>query len=165
MKPDGPGEDERTCSGGIVIEWGNGLIRACQGQKRPLASPLSCFLENQGEKNMFSQTIAMAPAAGSDGQAGQASPLQFYGMMAFCILIFYVAMIRPQRRREKERKALIESVKSGQRVLLTSGIIGEVAAVKEKTLLVLIAEKTKIEVIKRAVAQVIEEKDDLPSDI
>lgn len=114
---------------------------------------------------MFLQTIAMAPAAGANGQAGQTSPLQFYGMMAFMILIFYVAMIRPQRRREKERKALIESVKSGQHVLLASGILGEIAAVKEKTLLVLIAEKTKIEVLKSAVAQVLEEKGDLPSDV
>lgn len=114
---------------------------------------------------MFLNTIAMAPAAGANGQAGQASPVFTVGWMVFMVAIFYFVMIRPQRRREKERKALIESVKSGQRVLLTSGILGEIAAVKEKTLLVLIAEKTKIEVIKSAVAQVIEEKGDLPSDI
>jgi preprotein translocase subunit YajC len=112
---------------------------------------------------MFLHTMAMAPAA--NGQAGQTSPVFTVGWMVFMVAIFYFVMIRPQRRREKERKALIESVKSGQRVLLTSGIIGEVATVKEKTLLVLIAEKTKIEVIKSAVAQVIEEKGDLPSEV
>jgi len=114
---------------------------------------------------MFLQTIAMGPTPSANGQAGQASPIQFYGMMAFMILIFYVVMIRPQRRREKERKALISAVKSGDRVLLISGIIGEIANVKDKTLIVRIAEKTKVEVLKSAVSQVLDEKGELPSEV
>ena len=114
---------------------------------------------------MFLQTIAMASPAGANGQAGQTSPGFTIGWMVFMVAIFYFVMIRPQRRREKERKALIEAVKSGQRVLLTSGIIGEVANVKEKTLIVRIAEKTKIEVLKSAVSQILEEKGDLPSEV
>jgi len=73
-------------------------------------------------------------------------------------------MIRPQRRREKERRELISAVKTGQRVLLTSGILGEVSNVKEKTLIVRVAEKTKIEVLKSAVSQIIE-KGDTPEEI
>ena len=114
---------------------------------------------------MFLQTIAMASPSGANGVQGQSSPLQFYGMMAFMVLIFYFVMIRPQRRREKERKALIEAVKSNDRVLLTSGIIGEIVSVKDKTLIVRIAENTKIEVLKSAVSQVLGEKGDLPSEI
>lgn len=112
---------------------------------------------------MFLQTIAMAPSA--TGAQGQTSPGFTIGWMVFMVAIFYFVMIRPQRRREKERKALIEAVKSGQRVLLTSGIIGEVATVKEKTLVVRVAEKTKIEVLKSAVSQILEEKGDLPSEV
>ncbi|MBM4152360.1 MAG: preprotein translocase subunit YajC [Kiritimatiellaceae bacterium] len=114
---------------------------------------------------MFSQIIAMAPPPGANGQPGQTSPMFTFGWMVFMVAIFYFVMIRPQRRREKERKALIESVKSGQRVLLTSGIIGEIASVKEKTLLVLIADKTKIEVLKSAVAQVLEGQGELPTNV
>lgn len=114
---------------------------------------------------MFLQTIAMAPSAGANGQAGQTSPGFTIGWMVFMVAIFYFVMIRPQRRREKERKAMIESVKSGARVLLTSGIIGEIAAVKDKTLIVRIAEQTKVEVLKSAVAQVLEGSNDLPSEI
>lgn len=112
---------------------------------------------------MFLQTIAMAP--GATGAQGQTSPGFTIGWMVFMVAIFYFVMIRPQRRREKERKALIEAVKSGQRVLLSSGIIGEVATVKEKTLVVRVAEKTKIEVLKSAVSQILEEKGDLPSEV
>lgn len=114
---------------------------------------------------MFLHTIAMAPPPGANGQAGQSSPGFTIGWMVFMVAIFYFVMIRPQRRREKERRALIEAVKSGDRVLLTSGIIGEIANVKEKTLIVLIAEKTKMEVLKSAVSQVLDEKGDLPSEV
>jgi preprotein translocase subunit YajC len=114
---------------------------------------------------MFSSVVAMTPPPGANGQAGQTSPGFTIGWMVFMVAIFYFVMIRPQRRREKERKALIEAVKSGQRVLLTSGIIGEITNVKEKTLMVLIAEKTKIEVLKSAVAQVLDDKSVLPSEI
>ncbi len=110
---------------------------------------------------MFLQTLAMAaPAAAEGGEAASGSPLQFMPIILM-VAIFYFVMIRPQRRREKERKAMISAVKTGERVLLTSGIIGEIASVKEKTLLVQIAEKTKIEVLKSAVSQIIEKGDDV----
>ena len=114
---------------------------------------------------MLMQWIAMAPPPGAAGEQAQTSPMFTFGWLAFMIAIFYFIMIRPQRRREKERRAMIEAVKSGARVLLTSGIIGEVSNVKDKTLIVRIAEKTKIEVLKSAVAQILEEKGDLPSDV
>jgi len=113
---------------------------------------------------MFLQTIAMAPPPGANGQPGQTSPGFTIGWMVFMVAIFYFVMIRPQRRREKERRTLIAAVKSGDRVLLTSGIIGEIAGVKDKTLIVLIAEKTKIEVLKSAISQVLDEKGELPSE-
>jgi len=113
---------------------------------------------------MFLHTIAMAPPPGANGQSGQTSPGFTIGWMVFMVAIFYFVMIRPQRRREKERQTLIAAVKSGDRVLLTSGIIGEVANVKEKTLIIRVAEKTKIEVLKSAVSQVLDEKGELPSE-
>jgi preprotein translocase subunit YajC len=112
---------------------------------------------------MYLQQIAMAaPPAGEGGQQG--SPINTMVFMGFMVAIFYFVMIRPQQRREKERKAIIAAVKSGERVVLTSGIIGEVATVKEKTLLVRVANDTKIEVLKSAVAQIIE-KGETPEEI
>jgi preprotein translocase subunit YajC len=108
---------------------------------------------------MFIQQIAMAAPPAADGAAAQSGGFLQFMPLVFMIAIFYFVMIRPQQRREKERKALIASVKSGQRVLLTSGIIGEIASVKEKTLLVRVADQTKIEVLKSAVSQVLEAGD------
>jgi len=112
---------------------------------------------------MFIQQIAMAaPPAGEGAQApGGGFTI---GWLVFMVAIFYFVMIRPQQRREKERKAMIAAVKSGERVVLSSGIIGEVATVKEKTLLVRVANDTKIEVLKTAVAQIIE-KGDTPDEV
>jgi len=109
---------------------------------------------------MFLQTLAMAAPAAAEGQSAPGGGFTI-GWVVFMVAIFYFVMIRPQKRREKERKALISSVKTGQRVLLTSGIIGEVSTVKEKTLLVLVAEKTNVEVLKSAVSQIIEKGDDV----
>ena len=93
----------------------------------------------------------------------EASPFQLPFTIFIVFAIFYVAAIRPQHRREKERKELLNNIQSGNRVLLTSGIIGQVTNIKEQTLVIRIAENTKIETVRSAVAQVLE-KDEAPAD-
>ncbi|WP_372807688.1 preprotein translocase subunit YajC [Pontiella sp.] len=107
-------------------------------------------------------TLAEAAPAATDSAGG--SQFQFIGMMAIMFAIMYFLMIRPQKRREKERKEMIASVKSGARVLLTSGIIGEVVNVKESTLIIRIAESTKVEVVRAAISQILE-KGETPTEI
>ncbi len=113
---------------------------------------------------MFLQLIAMASPPATEGGAAPTGGMMQFMPFVFMIAIFYFVMIRPQRRRDKERRAMIAAVKTGQRVLLTSGILGEVTQVKEKTLVVRIAEKTKIEVLKSAVSQIVE-NGDTPAEI
>lgn len=109
---------------------------------------------------LLPSTIAeAAPAAGGGG-----SPLQFPIMMVILFGIMYFMMIRPQKRREKARKEMIANVKTGTDVLLTSGIMGQIINVKETTLIVRIAENTKIEVVRSAISQVLE-KGETPDEI
>lgn len=110
--------------------------------------------------NLLPLTIAQAEAA----PAGGGSPFQFPIMMVILFAIMYFMMIRPQKRREKERKEMINSVKSGARVLLTSGIIGEVINVKENTLIIKIADNTKVECVRAAISQILE-KGETPAEI
>ncbi len=110
--------------------------------------------------NLLFFTIAQAaPAAAPKG-----SPLQFPIMMALLFGVMYFMMIRPQRRRDKERKEMIANIKAGDRVLLTSGILGTVQKVGENSLIIQIAEKTRIEVVKAAVSQVLADGE-TPSEI
>ncbi|MDF7797936.1 preprotein translocase subunit YajC [Pontiellaceae bacterium B1224] len=113
--------------------------------------------------NLLPLTIAQAEAAPA-ATTGQSSPFGMIGMMAILFAIMYFMMIRPQKRKEKERKEMINAVKSGERVLLTSGIIGEIVNVKESTLVVRIAENTKIECVRAAISQVLE-KGETPDEI
>ncbi|MBC8207284.1 MAG: preprotein translocase subunit YajC [Kiritimatiellales bacterium] len=109
---------------------------------------------------MFIQQMAMAAPPAANGAEAPGGGFTI-GWLVFMAAIFYFVMIRPQQRREKERKAMIAAVKSGERVVLSSGIIGQIANVKEKTVIVSIAENTKIEVLKTAVAQIIEKGETL----
>ena len=108
-------------------------------------------------------TIAQAEAPACPIPA-KGSPLQFPIMMALLFGVMYFMMIRPQRRRDKARKAMIANVKAGDRVLLTSGILGNVRNVNDTSLVIQIAEKTKIEVVKAAISQVLEQGE-TPSEI
>lgn len=92
------------------------------------------------------------------------SPLSFPVMMVLLFGVMYFMMIRPQKRREKERKEMIANVKIGDRVLLTSGIVGEVATVKETSLVIRTAEQTRLEVVKGAISQILD-KDATPESV
>ena len=112
--------------------------------------------------NLFLFTLAeAAPAAPGTATA---SPYQFPIMMALLFGVMYFLMIRPQRRRDKARREMIANVKAGDRVLLSSGILGLVVTVSESSLIIQIAEKTRIEVVKAAISQVLD-KDEIPSSI
>jgi preprotein translocase subunit YajC len=110
---------------------------------------------------LLPSTIAEAAPAAAGGSG---SPLQFPIMMVILFGIMYFMMIRPQKRREKERKAMIASVKTGTDVVLTCGFKAQITNVKENTLIVRISENTKVEVVRSAIAQVLE-KGDEPDEI
>ena len=111
---------------------------------------------------MINEMIVVANAA--PAALPEASPFQFPIMMLILFAIMYFLMIRPQKRREKERKEMLDNVQSGSRVLLTSGIIGQVTNVKENTLVIRIAENTKVEAVRAAISQILE-KDEIPSEL
>ena len=111
---------------------------------------------------MINEMIVVANAV--PAALPEASPFQFPIMMLILFAIMYFLMIRPQKRREKERKEMLDNVQSGSRVLLTSGIIGQVTNVKENTVVIRIAENTKVEAVRAAISQILE-KDEIPSEL
>jgi preprotein translocase subunit YajC len=101
-----------------------------------------------------------APGAGGAGGSQQSSAFMFI-WLGLMVALFYFMLIRPQKRREKERQALLNAVKTGDRVLFAGGLLGVVANVKEKTLIVKIADNVKVEIVRGAVSQVLD-KGDVP---
>ena len=57
-------------------------------------------------------------------------------MMALMFGLFYFMLIRPQQRKEKERRKMIEELRAGAKIIFASGIIGEIVEAKEKTFVV-----------------------------
>jgi len=94
--------------------------------------------------------LAQAPAPSPGGGLGPFVPI-----IIVCA-IFYFMLLRPQQRKEKERKQMINDLKSGTKVIFGGGMIGTVTNVKEHTFTIKIADGVKVEVIRGAVSRVIE---------
>ena len=90
-----------------------------------------------------------APTAG-----GQPDLLQTLLPFIFMGVIFYFLLIRPQQKRQKQHQQLMANLKTGDRVVTSSGIHGLIANVKETTFLLKVADNVKIEIDKSAVAGV-----------
>jgi len=106
-------------------------------------------------------SLAMASPQGGAG-GGQQNPMFMVGWLVLMGGIFYFMMIRPQQRQAKARRALLDGVKSGDRVIFSGGMLGIVTNVKDKILVVKIADNVKVEVIRSAVSQVLG-KDEEPA--
>ena len=104
----------------------------------------------------FSILAEASPAAQAQG-AGLTQIL----MMVFIFVIFYFLMIRPQQLKAKEHQKLVEAVKTGDQVVTNAGIHGTVSNVKDKTIIVKVADNVKIEFDRAAVVTV--EKSDSPA--
>ncbi len=74
------------------------------------------------------------------------------------IAVFYFLIIRPQRKREKETKAMINAVKKGDKVVTIGGIRGTVTSVKDAVITLKVDDNTKIEFSKSAISSVIDKK-------
>ncbi len=77
--------------------------------------------------------------------------------------IFYFLAIRPQSLRQKEQDAMMKSIKTGDRIVTSSGIHGMVSNVKETTVIVKIADNVKIELDKSSVGSVLKRDDAEPA--
>ena len=66
--------------------------------------------------------------------------------------VFYVLVVMPQRRRQRELQETISNLKAGDRIITTGGIIGTVQSVRETSLIMRSAEKSMIEIARSAVA-------------
>jgi len=110
---------------------------------------------------MMHSLLAMGAPAGDTQQDPKAQMIQMIAMFAILGVMFYFLMIRPQSKQRKEQANLLSNIKTGDKVLMTSGIFGIIANVKEKSFVVKIADNVKVEVLKSAVTTVIQKGDDV----
>lgn len=77
------------------------------------------------------------------------------GFLPFILIfvIFYFLVIVPQRKRQQELQALIDSLKVGDTITTGGGIIGKIIETREKTLIIRSADKSNLEVARSAVVE------------
>ena len=95
--------------------------------------------------HLLAQAATPAPAA---------NPLASFVPIILIFIIMYFVLFRPQIKRQKEQAKLVASIKTGDRVITASGIHGMVSNVKDRTVIVKIADNVKIEMEKSAITTV-----------
>ena len=75
-------------------------------------------------------------------------------MFALIILIFYFLIYRPQKKRDKEAKAMLAAMKKGDKVVTIGGIHGTIVTVKDKTVVIKVDDSARIEFSKEAISSV-----------
>ena len=73
------------------------------------------------------------------------------------IAVFYVLLIRPQQKRQRQLQETIASLKIGDRVVTTGGIIGVITTVRDTSFVIRSADKSMLEIARSAVAGIDEE--------
>jgi len=68
--------------------------------------------------------------------------------------VFYLLLIRPQQKKQRELQATISQLKAGDKVVTTGGVIGIITAVRDTSFLIRSADKSILEIARSAVAGV-----------
>lgn len=98
-------------------------------------------------------------AMGAPSGQGQSTAPAWMQLVPFILLIgvFFLIVILPQQKREKAHRALLKTLKSGDKVVTSSGLCGTIVSVGE-TRVTLRSEDSKVEVLKSAVSEITERK-------
>ena len=75
--------------------------------------------------------------------------------LVLLVVVFYFALIRPQQKKQKQQAELLKAVRSGDKILTSSGIIATIVTVKEKSITIRSGD-AKFEITKSAVAEITE---------
>ena len=101
--------------------------------------------------DIISTALAEAPAAA----AQQPDPLMSFLPLILIFAVMYFLLIRPQIKRQKEHKKLIDALTKGDEVLTSGGLVGRVVELADAFITVEVAEGTTIIVQRSAVTTVL----------
>ncbi len=100
---------------------------------------------------MATEAFAMAGNAAAQGQQGG---YQGIIMLVAMFAIFYFLLIRPQQKRAKQHKELVNNLKQGDSIVTAGGIHGKIVSVEEATITIEVATGVKITMNRSAITEV-----------
>ena len=98
-------------------------------------------------------TATTAPAA--NHAAHQSSILGMLPMLILIVLVFYFLLIRPQQKRSKAAKALMEKLALGDEIVTIGGIVGKLSKMRDTFVVIMIAKGVEITIRKAAIESVL----------
>ena len=102
----------------------------------------------------ISSAIAQtAPAAASGGDM-QSSLMSMLPLLLMFVVLYFV-MIRPQMKKQKEHRAMLDALAKGDEIVTAGGLVGRVSAMGDAYLSVELAEGTVVQLQRQAVTQVL----------
>jgi preprotein translocase subunit YajC len=78
--------------------------------------------------------------------------------MAAVFVVFYLFIIRPQNKKQKDTEKMVNALKKGDKVITIGGIHGEVTSTKEQTVIVKVDDDCKLEFSRSAIATVLKDE-------
>lgn len=100
---------------------------------------------------MIDMAYAMGPQPGQGGGDGIQSLIQFLPIVLIFV-VFYFLLIRPQQKKAKEHRTLLENLKKGDNVITQGGVYGKIAAIQDQIVVLEIADKVRIRVARPYIA-------------
>ncbi len=99
----------------------------------------------------ISSAFAQTAAAGGDVQSSLMSMLP----LVLMFVVLYFVMIRPQMKKQKEHRAMIEALAKGDEVVTVGGVLGRVSKISDNNLSLEVASGVELQVQRSAVVQVL----------
>ncbi|MBO7410356.1 MAG: preprotein translocase subunit YajC [Ottowia sp.] len=106
----------------------------------------------------ISNAYAQAAAAGAAGAAPAPGPGEVMGgMLPFIVLfaVLYFMALRPQSKKQKEIRAMLEALVKGDEVVTQGGVLGRITALDENIVTLQVADGVQIKVTRHSIAQVL----------
>lgn len=102
-------------------------------------------------QQFFIENVQAQEKAPSPKGAQQQNPMGMFWMLAVVVVIFYVFMIRPQKKRQQKQGEFLTSLQRGDTVITSGGIIGKIHGVTDKIVTLDLGNNQKIRVLKSAI--------------
>ncbi len=102
--------------------------------------------------DFIDMAYAMAPGQPGGGGQGAGGLLGSLFPLILIFVIFYFLLIRPQQKRAKDHKTMIENLKKGDKVVTSGGVYGVIEAIGTNTVTLKIAENVKVKFGKAYIA-------------
>jgi preprotein translocase subunit YajC len=105
--------------------------------------------------NLKTVNVFLAQASGAEPAPKPAPMWTNLVPLVLMVVVFYFILIRPQQKKAKDHATLLKTLRSGDKIVTSGGVLGVVVTVKEKTVSIRSAD-TKLEILKSAVAEITE---------